>query len=175
MTKGQAKSVIKKIEQEMASKPNLAREISDIRTGANESYCKFHNGSRMEVVTSNDNARSARAHVILVDEFRMVDFMVISKVLRKFLSTPRQAPFMDLPEYEDYEMERNKEIYLSSAWFKSHWSWERAKTYFKAMTEGKGYFICALPYQVPIKEKLLMKQQVLDEMSESDFDLLGLT
>lgn len=76
------------------------------------------------------------------------------------------------PEYAHLQ-ERNKEIYLSSCFYKSHWSWQRAVTYFKAMTEGKKYFICSLPYQLAIKENLLMRDQVLDEMGESDFDAVG--
>src|SRR5690606_9505315 len=32
------------------------------------------------------------------------------------------------------------------------------------------YFVCHLPYQLAIKEGLLMRDQVIDEMSESDFD-----
>lgn len=171
-TKGQATSVLKKIEEMMPDSPNLRREILDIRTGANNAECSFHNGSVIRVVTSNDNARSARAHIILVDEFRMVDFQVISKVLRKFLTTPRQAGFHAKPEYSHLQ-ERNKEIYLSSCFYKSHWSWDRAQTYFKAMVEGKKYFICSLPYQLAIKENLLMRDQVIDEMSESDFDPIG--
>jgi len=172
-TKGQAISVLKKIDELRSQSINLAREIEgEPRLGANDPHIKFRNGSVIRVVTSNDNARSARAHVIIVDEFRMVDFAIIQKVLRKFLSTPRQAPFMEKPEYENYEPERNKEIYLSSAWFKSHWSWERAKTYFEAMVEGRKYFLCGLPYQLPVKEKLLLRQQVLDEMAESDFNEL---
>ena len=171
-TKGQATSVLKKIEQIMVNSPNLRREIIDIKLGANNPGCMFHNGSQIIVVTSNDNARSARAHVVLIDEFRQVDLPIITKVLRKFLTTPRQAGYHNLPEYEHLQ-ERNKEIYLSSCYYKSHWSWDRALTYFKSMIEGKKYFICSLPYQLAIKERLLMKEQVLDEMSEADFDAIG--
>lgn len=156
----------------MPDSPNLRREISDIKTGSNNAECSFHNGSVITVVTASDNARSARAHIILVDEFRMVDIQVISKVLRKFLTTPRHAGYHDNPEYAHLQ-ERNKEIYLSSCYYKSHWSWEKSQTYFKAMVEGKKYFICSLPYQLAIKENLLMKDQVLDEMSEADFDPIG--
>lgn len=171
-TKSQSINVLKKIEELKNMSPNMDREIEELKLGSNDPFCKLHNGSIIRVVTSNDNARSNRAHVILVDEFRMVDFQVISKVLRKFLTTPRQAPFMSKPEYAHIQ-ERNKEIYLSSCWFKSHWSWDRATTYFKSMVEGKKYFICSLPYQLPIKENLLIRDQVLDEMSEADFDPIG--
>ena len=38
------------------------------------------------------------------------------------------------------------------------------------MDETKKYFICSLPYQIAIKEGLLSREQIEDEMSESDFD-----
>lgn len=120
-------------------------------------------------MASNEGARSKRANILVIDEFRMVDLDVIQKVLRKFLTAPRQPGYLQKEEYKHLK-ERNKEIYLSSSWYKSHWSWERVKTYFSAMLEGKKYFICAFPYQLSIAENLLMKEQVLDEMAESDFD-----
>lgn len=67
-TKGQATSVLKKIEELRPNSPNMKREILDIRTGSNNAECTFHNGSVIRVAVSNDNARSARAHVILVDK-----------------------------------------------------------------------------------------------------------
>lgn len=168
-TKGQAREIIEKIDDLRKNSPNLQREISDLKTGSNDPKVEFHNGSWIKIVASNDNARSKRANLILVDEFRMVDFSVITKVLRKFLAAPRSPKYLEKPEYSHLK-ERNKEIYLSSCWLKSHWSYERMTTYFKSMMEGKQYFVCHLPYQLAIKEGLLMKEQVLDEMSESDFD-----
>ena len=38
------------------------------------------------------------------------------------------------------------------------------------MDETKKYFICGLPYQISIKEGLLSREQIEDEMSETDFD-----
>ena len=168
-TKGQAKEIIEKIDDLKKNSPNLEREISDLKTGSNDPKVEFHNGSWIKVVAANDNARSKRANLILVDEFRMVDLSVITKVLRKFLAAPRSPKYLEKPEYKHLK-ERNKEIYLSSCWLKSHWSYDRMTTYFKSMMEGKQYFVCHLPYQLAIKEGLLMEEQVLDEMSESDFD-----
>lgn len=168
-TKGQAREIVEKIDDLRKASANLQREISEIKTGANDPKVEFHNGSWIKVVASNDNARSKRANLILVDEFRMVDLQVITKVLRKFLAAPRSPQYLQKPEYSHLQ-ERNKEIYLSSCWLKSHWSYERMTTYFKSMMEGKKYFVCHLPYQLAVKENLLMKEQVLDEMSESDFD-----
>jgi hypothetical protein len=168
-TKGQAREIVEKIDDMRKNSANLQREISDLKTGSNDPKVEFHNGSWIKVVAANDNARSKRANLILVDEFRMVDFSVITKVLRKFLAAPRSPKYLEKPEYAHLK-ERNKEIYLSSCWLKSHWSYDRMTTYFKSMMEGKQYFVCHLPYQLAIKEGLLMEEQVLDEMSEADFD-----
>lgn len=168
-TKGQAREIIEKIDDMRKNSPNLQREISDLKTGSNDPKVEFHNGSWIKVVAANDNARSKRANLILVDEFRMVDLSIITKVLRKFLSSPRSPKYLEKPEYKHLQ-ERNKEMYLSSCWLKSHWSYERMTTYFKSMMEGKKYFVCHLPYQLAIKEGLLMREQVQDEMSEADFD-----
>ena len=59
---------------------------------------------------------------------------------------------------------------MSSCWFKSHWSFEKAKAYCaNLVNDTKKYFICGLPYQISIKEGLLSSEQVADEMSEDDF------
>lgn len=168
-TKSQAREVIEKIDDMRKSSPNLAREISYLTTNTNDPRCEFHNGSWIKIVASNENARSKRANVLIVDEFRMVDLKIINRVLRKFLTAPRQPGYLQKPEYKHLQ-ERNKELYLSSCWYKYHWSWERFKTYFHAMINNKKYFVCGLPYQLSVAENLLMKEQVLDEMSEDDFD-----
>ena len=50
-----------------------------------------------------------------VDEFRMVSLNVINTVLKRFLTAPRQPGYLNNPKYAD-KQERNKEIYMSSAW-----------------------------------------------------------
>ena len=54
---------------------------------------------------------------------------------------------------------------------KHHWSWKRFKAFFSAFIKGKNYFLCGFPYQLSIEENLLMREQVLDEMQEEDFDI----
>ncbi|WP_431785797.1 terminase large subunit domain-containing protein [Paenibacillus lactis] len=168
-TKGQAREVIEKIDDLRKSSNNLAREISDLSTSANDPKVEFHNGSWIKVVASNDGARSKRANLLIADEFRMIDLDIINKVLRKFLTAPRQPKYLNKPEYAHLQ-ERNKEVYLSSCWYTVHWSWAKLKSFFQSMVGGKNYFVCGLPYQLAIKESLLMEEQVKDEMSEADFD-----
>ena len=75
----------------------------------------------------------------------MVERSIIQTVLRKFLTAPRHPKFMDKPKYKDYPPERNKEIYLSSCWLKSHWSWDKAKDFtIGLLDDTKKYFITAL-------------------------------
>lgn len=47
--------------------------------------------------------------------------------------------------------ERNKEVYLSSAWFTSHWSWDKLKAFYKSMIDGNKYFLAGLPTNSPLK------------------------
>jgi len=105
----------------------------------------------------------------------MVNEDIIRTVLRKFLTASRRPGFVDkkLPDgtmpYAGYE-EPNIEIYLSSMWYKSHWSWDRFLAYTDAMLKGRPYFTCALPYQLGIKEGIIMKDMIVNEMKEADFN-----
>ena len=74
-------------------------------------------------------------------------------------------------------MEKCKNHRIKSLWGnnndKSHWSFERAKAYtVNLLDDTKRYFICSLPYQIAIKENLLSREQIEDEMSEADFDAM---
>lgn len=177
-TRPQANEVLQKIENEFLIKyrwgsENLRREISECSICSNKAEIKFHNGSWIKVVTASDNARGARANVLVIDEFRMVDKNTIDTVLRRFMGDPRQPPFLSLPEYKNKEelLETNIEIYMSSCWFKSHWSYRKSQDYTVNLLGGRdGYFVCALPYQMSIKEGLKKRSEIEDEMSENSFD-----
>ncbi len=174
-SKSQAmKIVTEKIPEIMMNSPNLKREIEKISTSMNtdDPNVLFRNGSWIKIVASNDRARSARSHINVYDEFRIIDIDILTRVLRRFLGTPRQPGYLKKPQYKHLQ-ERNQEIYLSSAWFKYHWAWSRFQSFFKLFIKGKKYFLCGLPYQLSVKEGLLMKEQVLDEMQEEDFDNLS--
>lgn len=156
----------------------LRREIKgSIRTSMNtdDPNVEFMNGSWIKVVAATEGARSARANILILDEFRMIDPKIYKNVLRRFLAVSRQPAFMEKPEYKNNQeyMERNKEIFLSSCYYKFNWSYERYRVFVKSMMEGKKYFVCGLPYQIAIKENLTNKAQLLDEMAEDDIDEIG--
>lgn len=154
----------------MPNSPNLRLEIEDWRITGAEAWITFRDGSRIDVVTATDSGRGNRANILIVDEFRLVDLNTINTVLRKFLTAPRTPGYLDNPKYQ-HLAERNKEIYLSSCWFASHWSFDKTRSYFANMLDDKKrYFVCGLPYQLSIKEHLLSAEQVQDEMSEMDFN-----
>lgn len=157
----------------MPNSANLRNEIETANTKGQDAYISFKNGSRIKVVTANDGARSNRSNIIVCDEFRMIDLDIINKVLRKFNTAPRQPRYLSKPEYA-HLTERNKELYLSSAWYKQHWSFEKLKAFATNLVDDtKRYFCCGLPYELAIKENLLSREQVEDEMSESDFNELS--
>ena len=169
----QANEVLLKIQDDfMKQSPILRSEIDKCNIGQNDASIYFKNGSWIKTRTSSENSRSARANCIVVDEFRMVDETVINTVLRKFLTSPRQPKYLRKPEYAHLQ-ERNKEINMSSAYFKSSWAYKKAQSYtINFFDDTKRYFICGLPYQVSIREGLLSREQLQDEMSEADYNEL---
>lgn len=169
----QANEVLLKIQDDfMKRSPILCSEIEKCNIGQNDATIGFKNTSWIKTRTSSENSRSARANMIIVDEFRMVDENVLNTVLRKFLTSPRQPKYLEKSEYKHLQ-ERNKEIYMSSAYFKSSWAYKKAQSYtLSFFDDKKKYFICGLPYQVSVKEGLLSREQIEDEMSELDFNEL---
>lgn len=155
---------------------NLDAEIDTITIAAQRGEIKFHNDSKIFIVTANEGSRSNRSNIIIVDEFRMVKKDIIDTVIRRFNVVSRQPNFINLPEYKNNSkyQERNKEFYMSSAWFKSHWSYDKMVTYCENMlVDSKNYYCVGFPYQLSIKEGLLMREALEDEMSESDFNEMG--
>lgn len=169
-TRGQSVNILEKIKIELIpNSPLLDNEIERLVISSTNAYIDFKNGSSIKVVTASDSARSNRANILLVDEFRMVSKDTIDTVLRRFLTAPRMPGYLHDKRYKHLR-ERNKEIYLSSAYYKSHWSFTKVRDYAKNMLDDeKKYFVCGLPYQLSIFEGLLDSEAVADEMSEAGF------
>ena len=176
-TKGQAVQVLEKVQLELEPRsPELKMEIDQKKSKVNntEAIIVFKNGSFMKVVSATDNARSNRANLLLVDEFRMVKKTTIDKVLRKFLTQKRMPKYEELSKEERKQAqsrELNKTIYLSSAFFADHWSYTKCIDTFKSMFDPRRKnFICGFPYQLGLKEGLIDPDEIIEEMLESDFN-----
>ena len=176
-TRGQSINVLEKIQTElMPVSPNLCNEIDMAKTkfSGQDAKVMFKNSSYIKVVTASDNARSNRANILIVDEFRMVKKDTIDTVLKKFLTSRRMPPYKDLTDAErkvEYAKEPNKSCFLSSAYFKDHWSFNKMLDTFKLMLDdSQTDFVCGFPYQLSVQEGLLFSEDVESDMLESDFN-----
>ena len=157
----------------MPRSPLLRNEIADYKNNTSGAYIIFKDGSYIKTVTATDNGRHNRANILILDEFRLIKKHIVDTVLTKFLTSSRDAGYLNKPEYAHLK-ERNKQIYLSSAYFKKHWAWDHVKSYAANMLDDKKmYFICGLPYQLSIKEGIMMREDVEDEMSEASFNAMS--
>ena len=178
-TRGQAINVLEKVLLEL--KPlskELELEIDDKETRINGTNAQivFKNRSYIKVVTSTDSARSNRANILILDEFRMIKKWVIDDVLKKFLTyrrMPRYTELSDEQRKSEWSKEKSMTVWLSSAYTTDHWSYTKCVDTFESMKQGKKrHFICGFPYELSIKEGLLDRSVIEDEYVESDFNEL---
>ena len=167
----QGKEIVSKIIDElMPRSPMLRSEILKINTGKDDCSVLFRDGSCIKVVTARDSARGGRSHVLIIDESRLVPLKIVDKVLKPFNGTPRMPGYTSKPEYAQV-LEMNKEINMSSAYYSASEMYSKIKAYVANMLDPSlKYFICDLPYMLSIKEGLLMRQQIENEMSEQTFN-----
>lgn len=111
----------------------------------------------------------ARSNILIIDESRMVSQKTYDTIIRPMNASPRQPGYLRKLEYKHLQ-EMNKEIFMSSAWYKASEMYEKVKTYVaNSLDDTKKYFICDLPYELSIAEGLLMREQIENEMSEETF------
>lgn len=172
-TRGQALNVLEKIMLELIPEsPELAYEINLKESSDKSSNAKivFKNGSYIKVVTSSDNARGNRAHILILDEFVLIKKDTIDTILKNFLSTPRHPKYLNNPKYAHLK-EQNKTVYSSSACYKDHWAYQKTVgTSGQMIDDSRHSFVCGFPYHLPLKEGLFLEESILEKMSEPDFN-----
>lgn len=166
----QGKEIILKITDDFMQKSSLLRnEISKVSTGQNDCFVYFKNGSWIRVVVAGESSRGARSNILIIDESRLVPQKIVDTILRPMNAAPRQPGYLNKPEYAHLK-EMNKEFYLSSAFYAASEMFEKVKAYTANMLNSNlNYLVCDLPYQLSIKEGLLMRQTIINEMSEATF------
>ena len=169
----QGREVLLKITDDLMPRSALIRsEISKVSIGQNDCSIYFKNNSWIRVVTATQSSRGVRSTAIAVDESRLVDQKIVDTVIRPMNSTPRRPGYLDKPEFSDPKYaEVPQEFYLSSAWYAQSEMFEKVKAYTaNLLTPGMKYFACDLPYQLSIKEGILLRETIMNEMSEQTFN-----
>ncbi len=168
-TKGQAKLIVsEKIQKEILPRsPLLQAEIERIRDNQNEIEVFFHNGSSIIVVPASDNARGHRATVMIYEEFRMIVKNIIDTVLSPFLYV-RQIPC--ILKYEEYShlIEEPKEVYISSAWYKSHWMWDQMKIIVRDMLKKGSAILIGMDYSISLRHAIKPRAFLIKERNKLD-------
>ena len=172
----QAREVLKKITEDFMKNRDWGSELLcnelDVKATTdkgNDPQVIFRNGSAIYAVVANENARSKRSNINIYDEFVQMNNGIIDSVLDKFLTSPRSPGYLSNPKYS-YLAEDNKKFYMSSAWYKSHWSFNTLLYDFKAMFTGGSAFTCCIPYQCGIKEGIILPQTIKDEYLKPEFN-----
>ena len=167
-TKKQARLIVsEKIKKELIPKsPLLASEIDSFKDNQNEIEVVFKNGSSIVVVAANENARGYRATVMIYEEFRMIVKNIIDSVLSPFLYV-RQVDYIKHSEYSGM-VEEPKEIYISSAWYQSHWMWALMQTLVKDMFHNGTSCIIAMDYSIALKHNIKTRNFLIKEKKKLD-------
>ena len=153
--------ITEKVEKElMTMSPNLRREIKKISTGQNAIEVVFKNGSSFIAGVAGEQSRGLRSTILITDEFRLVDKNILDSILSP-TEIVRPTPYTMKPEYAHLK-EEPREIYLSSAFYKSHWMWELIKQAIQeSYTENAVLF--ATDYALTLKHGIRTKKQLLRE------------
>ncbi len=168
--KSQAKLIItQKIEKELMQYPNIAREIKQIKSSSNEAVVIFHNGSTIEAVTSTEGSRGYRGNILILEEFRLINKSILESVLIPFLNVYRQPPYLKKKEYE-HLTEENIELYISSAYYESHWMWDAMKDAKDMMLKGYDRVLFSLDYLTSLNHGLLSKKRIDAIKNSKNFD-----
>lgn len=161
--------ITEKIEKELMQFPNIAREIKQIKSSANDSTVIFHNGSTIEAVTSSENSRGYRGNILILEEFRLINENILNTVLKPFLNVYRQPPYLKKEKYK-HLTEENIELYISSAYFSSHWMQKAMESARDMMLRGRDTVIFSMDYLTSIHHGLLSEKRIQDDMQNSNFD-----
>lgn len=162
-SKGQAELIITEHIEFMRSRSKiLDKEIKSIKdSGGKDLKCTFKNGSTILASVSKDTGRGKRCNILINDEYRMIKEENVESVLKQFLTRPRSPKYLDKPEYSKLPREKNKELYLSSAWYKSHWSYKTFLQALEGMLDGdENYFCCDIPYICSLDHNLILQEKL---------------
>ena len=168
-----ADKILKMYNDSAAVRAEIGSE-RNIKTSTESASVRFKNGSTINTSTSGVTARGRRANVLIVDEFAQVNKEMYDDVLYPIANVPRIPRFKEKrpKKYEDYN-ESNIQLLLTSAFYKSNWSWGQFKTVLNIMME-KGVtngVAVALPYQLAIMHGILTQDTIDTKLANPSYDI----
>lgn len=174
-TKNQAKLLVsEKIEKELCSwSPVLRNEILKIVTNNNNIEVIFYNGSKINVVVANDNARGYRATDIVREECRQIPKFIDDSVLSPFKFV-RPTPYLSKSPYNKIDIlkESATDIYISSSYFdngsEDTWMWEIVDQAFIDMLKGKPSCLLAFDETIALYFGIKLREDLLKEKKKQD-------
>ena len=149
----------------MVQSPNLRREIKKISTSQNSIEVVFHNGSSFIASVAGEQARGIRSTILITDEFRLVKKSILDSILSP-TEISRPTPYTMIKKYEHLK-EEPREIYLSSAYYKSHWMYDLIIQAMKGSYKGDSVLF-ATDYALTLKHGIRTKKQLIREKSKLD-------
>ena len=159
-------------------RPNIEKEIDRISINKDSAEIVFVNGSTIEAVVCSDNARGARANILILDESRLMSKTTIQKVLIPFLTkSNRDQPWAMDTRYSKYmeEREHNSTIYLTSIGYKDEWSYQDFKYYCESIADGDtSKCAISLPYQFAVEAGIIRKSYIENQFHDKNADISGL-
>lgn len=164
--------IIQKIKGELSKNEAIACEMNfPIKTGSDDCYCEFKNGSEIRAITlaqdrGGDSARSWRFNYLLADEARLIKDDIIETILIPMTKTKRQNAL------KWKQNEKGKVIFISSAYLKTSGLYRRFKFHFEQMVTGnRNYLAMCFPYQVGIQAGLFDEEDIRQEKDKPSMSL----
>ena len=149
------KLIVEKIIGELMTKETVANEILSFSSSANAPSVTFKNGSEIFNIVlglkdDGDSARGSRCNILILDEAAHIKDNLIATVLIPMAKNRRPNLLQLLNMFPDkVATERNKIMYLSSAWLKTSDLYKRVEDYYKKFKNGDpDYFVTSLSYKV---------------------------
>ena len=91
------------------------------------------------------------------------------------MNVQRRPPFMNKPEYKDYPLEPNCEVFLSSSWYKSNYAWDMFNEFLgNSLKNNSKHCVFNFNYRLAVEHRLLSKERaeaMREEMDSITWDL----
>lgn len=125
--------ITEKIEGELMSISPILKQMYEDKLiefkDENDCRCMYFriNDSSIKVLPEAESSRGNRSTILIAEEARLLTKTKYDSIFREMLR-PRNAEYRNIAEYQgDEYADKAKEIFLTSAYFKSSWIWRAFK------------------------------------------------